>query len=70
MLETERLLIKPLTYSQLLKYVENNNSLEAELGVNVSNRVISVELKEALELAILPLVAEEETNYLFLHSGR
>lgn len=65
MIETKRLTIKPLDFGQLQKYLNNDNSLEQELCVGKSNRLISSELKEALELAILPLVSENRDDYLF-----
>jgi ribosomal-protein-alanine N-acetyltransferase len=65
MIETERLLIKPLTYSQLVKYTLCDNSLEKELNLNETTRTISAELKEALEQTILPSVGDETKNYLF-----
>jgi len=65
MVETERLLLKPLTYAQLEKYVKNDHSLEEELGLNKTSRTISAELKEALEETILPNVADPDKNYLF-----
>lgn len=65
MINTERLTIKPLTHHQLLKYIENNHSLEAELGLSKTTRIISPELKEALEQAILPMVNENADNYLY-----
>lgn len=65
MIETKRLLLKPLTYEQLLKYVACDNSLEAELNLNKSSRTISAELKEALENTILPNVADTTKNYLY-----
>jgi len=65
MIETKRLTIKPLDFGQLQKYLKNDNSLEQELCVGKSNRLISTELKEALELAILPLVSENIADYLF-----
>ena len=65
MIETERLIIQPLTYGQLLKYVKSDNSLEAELNLNVTSRTISTELEEALEQTILPNVADISKNYLF-----
>ena len=65
MIETERLLIKPLTYSQLVKYTFCDNSLEKELNLNETTRTISAELKEALEQTILPSVADETKNYLY-----
>lgn len=42
-----------------------NNSLEEELKLKESGRIISVELKEALEHTILPNVADESKNYLY-----
>lgn len=65
MIETERLIIKPLEYSQLVKYLRCDNSLEVELNVKKSSRTISPELKEALEQTIIPNVADKNKNYLF-----
>ena len=65
MVETKRLILKPLTYKQLVKYIENDNSLEEELKLNKTTRTISSELKEALEKTILPNVADETKNYLY-----
>ncbi len=65
MIETERLIIKPLTYEQLAKYMRSDNSLETELNLNTSKRIISADLKEALEQTILPDVADSAKNYLF-----
>ncbi len=65
MIETERLLIKPLSYSQLVKYIRVDNSLETELNLDKTSRTISPELKEALEQTILPHVADPSKNYLY-----
>ncbi|WP_336516487.1 GNAT family N-acetyltransferase [Pollutibacter soli] len=65
MLETERLIIKPLNYNQLLKYLKADNSLEEELNLKMSMRKISPELLEAFEQTILPNVADPSKNYLF-----
>jgi [ribosomal protein S5]-alanine N-acetyltransferase len=65
MIETERLIIKPLTYGQLIKYIKADNSLELELKLNTTTRTISAELKEALEQTILPNVADKNKNYLY-----
>lgn len=65
MIETERLLVIPLTHSQLQKYIKNDNSLENELKLSPSHRIISCELKEALEKTILPNVADSNKNYLY-----
>ncbi|HQU61353.1 MAG: GNAT family N-acetyltransferase [Phaeodactylibacter sp.] len=65
MMETERLILMPLTYSQLLKYIRNDSSLDEELNLNQTSRTISVDLKEALEQTILPSVADTTKNYLY-----
>lgn len=65
MIETKRLNIKPLTYGQLVKYAQCDNSLEKELNLNETSRAISFELKEALEQTILPNVADKTKNYLY-----
>lgn len=65
MIETERLIIRPLTHGQLLKYIQVDNSLETELNLKETSRTISPELREALEQTILPNVADTSKNYLF-----
>lgn len=65
MIETHRLILKPLTYEQLIKYIKCDNSLEKELNLNTTFRIISPELKDAFEQTILPNVADKSKNYLF-----
>jgi [ribosomal protein S5]-alanine N-acetyltransferase len=65
MIETARLIIRPLTYDQLVKYTKCDNSLEDELNLNETSRTISPELKEAFEQTILPNVADKSKNYLY-----
>lgn len=65
MIETERLILRPLTYEQLLKYSNLDGSLERELKLEKSPRSISPELREALDYGIMPNVADEQQNYLF-----
>jgi len=65
MIETERLIIKPLTHGQLIKYIRNDNSLESELNLNETSREISPDLREALEQTILPNVANTTKDYLY-----
>lgn len=65
MIETERLVLKPLTYDQLMSYSKCDNSLEIELSLYETSRTISEELKEALEQTILPNVADKSKNYLY-----
>ena len=65
MIETERLILKPLTYEQLIKYTKCDHSLEEELNLDRNSRTISPELKEAFEHTILPNVADKTKNYLY-----
>lgn len=65
MIETKRLILKPLTYDQLIKYTKCDNSLEKELNLSETARTISPELKEAFEQTILPNVADKGKNYLY-----
>lgn len=67
MIKTERLILLPLTHAQLLKYIKNDHSLEAELQLHPSSQVLELDfqLVEALENAILPRVADPRQNYLF-----
>ena len=65
MIETERLILMPLNYGQLVKYMKCNNSLEKELNLHKTSRTISIELKEALKKTILPSVADKSKNYLY-----
>ena len=65
MIETPRLILKPLTLEQLLKYVKCDNSLETELNLNECTRKISKQLEEALVQTILPNVADNTKNYLY-----
>ncbi len=63
-IETERLYLHPLTYEQLKLYLQNDGSLEKELGIGWKYREIHPELKEALENTLLPSVANN-VNYHF-----
>ncbi len=65
MIETENLILRPLTYEQLVKYGNLDNSLEEELNIEKSPRSITPELREALDYGIIPNVADEQKNYLF-----
>jgi [ribosomal protein S5]-alanine N-acetyltransferase len=65
MIQSDRIILKLLTYNQLEKYIRNDNSLEEELNLNPTSRTISPELKEALENTILPNVADINKNYLY-----
>lgn len=65
MIATERLILRPLTYEQLVKYSNLDDSLEKEFNLKKSPRSISPELREALDYGIIPNVADEQQNYLF-----
>ena len=65
MIETERLLLVPLSFDQLIKYISNDNSLEEELLLKPTSREISTELNEALENTILPSVKDPDKNFLY-----
>jgi [ribosomal protein S5]-alanine N-acetyltransferase len=65
MIETERLILKPLTLNQLKEYILNDGSLEKELNVKNFKRPISPELQEAIEQTIIPNVSNLSNNYLF-----
>lgn len=65
MIETDRLILRPLTHQQLVKYLRCDNSLENEFNLKPNNRVVSIELKDAIEQTILPNVADNNKSYLF-----
>lgn len=65
MIETERLLLKPITHGQLLKYIKDDDSLEDEFGLLPNSKNISPSLKDALEQTILPNVHDKDKNYLY-----
>lgn len=65
MIESKNLILKPLSYGQLKKYIANDNSLERELKLNPTKKIISPALEEALAETILPNVADTGKNHLF-----
>ena len=66
MIETARLRIVPLTYEHLVKYVNNDPSLEHDLNLLPTNRTISPALAEALAQSILPRVANTKNNFRYV----
>ena len=65
MIETERLILKPLHHDQLLKYIKDDHSLEEELGLRHTRKNISPELQEALQQSTLPEVFDQDRNYCY-----
>ena len=64
MISSDRLILKPLSHDQLIKYVKNDGSLETELKLNLTNKVITPELHEALMETILPNVVDAGKDHL------
>ncbi len=64
-LESERILLFPLTYENLITYLQGENKLESELNLSIGERTISPELIEAFHETILIAVADPGTNYLY-----
>ncbi|NBA88977.1 GNAT family N-acetyltransferase [Emticicia sp. CRIBPO] len=54
LIQTERLNIFPLTYEQTIKYINNNSTLENELGLQCHKRQVAEDLYEAVADGILP----------------
>lgn len=65
MIETSRLILKPLNHSQLIKYLENDPSLDQELNLDVSSRDISPELREIMEGTIIPKVSQTDSDSIY-----
>ncbi len=65
MVETERLIIQPLTYEQVLSFLKLNNILETELGLNANQRSISVQLLHGIENYTIPWLKAHPGNYLY-----
>lgn len=64
-LETDRLMVLPLTYQQILMYIRQDYSLETEFELAKTPRIISPELARAFEKVILPAVGASPDNYYF-----
>jgi len=65
-LETSRLTIVPLTYDLLKLYLEPGHVLERSLGLRTGFRTIPPVLVDALQKSILPKVAANPQDFLFL----
>lgn len=65
MIESERLILKPLSHDQLLKYIKDDHSLEKEFDLLPTKKNISPELRQALKQTILPNVFDQDKDYLY-----
>lgn len=62
---TPRISLFPLSFDQLLKYMNNDGKLEKELKLKRSNRELTADLHGSLNANILDNVADEEKDYRF-----
>lgn len=62
---SQRLIVRALTYGQVIKYLQNDGSLEKELTLNIAPRSVDPELREAVESVLLPNIAELCTDVLY-----
>jgi len=65
MIETLRLKIFPLKYTELLKYKDSKNKLEEQFGLKKSKWKHSEEVIEMFEKRMLPRFEKDKRNYLF-----
>ncbi len=65
MIETERLILKPLNREQLLKYIEDDQCLEEEFHLLPGKKSITPALQKALAQSTLPTVHDDDKDYKF-----
>lgn len=65
MIETNRLLVRPLTRAQVVAYARADHALEMELGLQPATGTLSAELEEAIEQVILPSLADETRDPVY-----
>lgn len=65
MIQSARLVLRPLKHDQLLKYINNDHSLEEEFGLLPTKKTISKSLHNVLTQSILPNVSDEDSGYLY-----
>lgn len=65
-LESDRLLMFPLTLREMKLYIQPGNLLESELGLQVGERVITPELTDALTHSIMPSLEDPGRKFEFL----
>ena len=65
MISSKNLILKPLSASQLFKYMANDNSLERELKLNPTAKTITQAIIASIEETILPNLSDSGKNHLF-----
>ena len=65
MIETKRLIIKPLNSDQLEKYINSPDELAADLGLIPSLVPMPDEVKDAIRNDLLPMISDPTKDTLF-----
>lgn len=65
MIATKRLQLLPLSHNQLAKYINNDGSLELELGLSLRPERISSAMRRALQENLLPEATDVGKNHYF-----
>ena len=65
MIETERLVLRPLSYNELIKHVKSPNELARDLGLTPSTSLIEKEVQEAILGDLLPNLSDSTKDPLF-----
>ena len=64
-LESERLIVMPLTLEQMKLYILPDPALEQELGLIPDGRVVPERVKEVIETIVLPQLNLAKEQYVF-----
>ncbi len=65
MIETQRLILKPLSYSELSKQIDSPAILAEEMGFTPSSSLMDSDVTEAIQHDLLPLLADANNDSLF-----
>ena len=65
MIETKRLIIRPLSYNELKIYCEDSVLLAKEMNLNVSNSLVNEETQEAIKNDLLPFLVDSNKYAFF-----
>ena len=65
MIETRRLLIRPLSYDELLKHITSPSGLAEDLGLKASESLIEKDTQEAILNDMLPHLSDSTKESLF-----
>lgn len=63
--ETERLLVRPLPYDELIRHIKSPALFAEEIGLQPSSALMDEETQEAILNDLLPHLCNEEKNPLF-----